>query len=231
MFETGRQRALLWSFIGSILLCAITGIIGLLLDTWGPLQERVLSTTASVAGASVLALVSTIPWQRRLWHPIGPLGCIMAAVALLLIQMGIWGNFEPHTWFKNALPISIVLSIALSTGAALSLARLTRSYEPARLATAALLTTYTAMLVYSILNDPAYPWWNRAMGIIGILTATGLVATPILHRLSDMPLDGSLEGLADNIELTCPRCGEQQALPVGKSTCSNCGLEIRIALG
>jgi hypothetical protein len=70
------QRTLLLSFIGSVASCGLVGIYCLLLGKIGSLEERILATTATVGGASILGLAAAVPWERRRWRPVGLLGVL-----------------------------------------------------------------------------------------------------------------------------------------------------------
>ncbi len=86
------QRSLLFAFIGSISLCGLIGIYFLLIGELSDLAGRVLASTAAVGAASILGLGASIPWERKRWQPIGPVGMVASAVALALILCLIWIN-------------------------------------------------------------------------------------------------------------------------------------------
>lgn len=228
IFKSGRQRALLWSFIASIALSAATGIFCLLLDSWGPLQERILGTTATIAGASILALASTIPWERQSWQPIGPAGCVVAAFALVLTVFAIWAEPDVGKTFMNVVFTAWILAIALPLIGILGLARLRPQYYWARFTTVIVVALFALQLIGSIVLEPEIDWWDRALGILGILSASGAIAVPILHRLSGLADTRGSPETSDQLTVTCPRCGCAQRLPIGQSSCAECGLRFGI---
>jgi hypothetical protein len=85
-------------------------------------------------------------------------------------------------------------------------------------------------LSVAIILDTDLDWWMRIMGVMAVLSASGVIAIPILHRLSDISAGVGLDKLPDKLNLTCPRCRSPQALPVGRSTCTECGLRFRIEI-
>ncbi|MFQ5429598.1 MAG: hypothetical protein ACE5E1_04730 [Phycisphaerae bacterium] len=230
------QRALLLWFIASIAGSALVGIYCLLIGRMGNFEARVLGTVATVTGVSLLALGASIPTVRRTWHPLGPTAIVASLLPLPLTVFLIWSN--PRTlgyrmvgsvedWTGTAW----TLAVALTLIGLLSLARLKPAWNLARLATVAVILLLAGQIIWIIfgrgyLPDP----WDRVMGILVILVSCGVIAVPILHRVSAIPTRTEVFTAKLSLSLTCPRCGKSQQLAIGSSSCADCGLRFRIEI-
>ena len=232
--RTRTQRTLLLSFIASIAACGLVGIYCLTVGDLDDLAVHILATISTVGAASILALASAIPWERRRWPPIGACGFVVVGIAMLLVLGGIWWepSWRRHEWFYKLMFTSCVLAIAFPHVGLLSLAALRRQYEWVRIATVIVIVLLagqiTIMIIYEVDEFP----WFRVMGVLGILDVCGTIAVPVLHRLSAMRVtdeDRTVESGA-TFSLTCPRCGKAQKLSVGRSRCGQCGLKISIEI-
>lgn len=232
--ELKTQRVLLVGFIASISLCGVIGIFCMLLGEMSDLVARVLATTATVGGASIFALASAIPWERKRWPPIGPLGMIAVAIAFVLLLVLIW--LDPHRWqhaklFFKALVSACVFAVALPHIGLLSLARLHRQYELVRYGTVGAIALLAATIVVMVVGEiEPGDVVIRYIGAIAILDACGTIAIPILHRVSRIQSHEQTLTTALEISLTCPRCAAQQTVPVGRSACGKCGLRFSIEI-
>lgn len=226
------QRSLLFAFIGSVVCFSIAGIYCLLVGHMGDLEGRILSTTATFLGASILGLAAAVPWERRRWHPIGLAGLVVVAVAMALVLFAIW--YEPsetdYRWYYKTLFSACVLAAALPHIGLLSLARLRKSFEWVRIATVSvvvLLAVQACVMIVAEMDDEEL---FRLLGILAILAGAGTLAVPILHRVSNIRMHDEIQTAALSLSVTCPRCGRQQQLAVGRSKCAACGLKIHIEI-
>jgi len=198
----------------------------------GDLEARILGTTAVFLGASILGLAAAVPWERRRWHPIGLVGLVAVGVAAILILFAIW--YEPHSyeyeWFYRMMFCACVIAVALPHVGLLSLARLRRSFEWVRIATVsvvALLAGQACVMIAAELDEDEL---FRLLGVLAILAGAGTLAVPILHRVSSIRMHDEIQTAALTMSITCPRCGRQQQLAVGRSRCAGCGLRIHIEI-
>jgi hypothetical protein len=232
--ELKTQRYLLNSFIASISLCGLIGIFCLLLGEMSAFVARVLGTTGTVGAASILALAAAIPWERKRWPPIGLLGVMVVAIAMVLMLVLIW--FEPYSTknvqvFLKVLFGACILAVALPHIGLLSLARLNRGYEFVRLGTVAVIALLAVLLILMLVFDIGESdLLIRLIGTLGILDVCGTIAVPILHRVSRIQSDESAVTTRLELSLTCPRCETTQVLPAGRSNCATCGLRFKIEI-
>ena len=229
--RTRTQRSLLLAFVSSIACCGVVGIYCLLIGRMGSLEGRILATASVVGGASMLALAGAVPWERRRWHPIGPLGVLSTAVAMVLLLIAVWLEPSYGTSFYEAMGVSCVIGIALPCIGLLSLARLKRQYGWVRRMTIVAIVLLATSISYVIV-DP-FSWrseefWMRLIGIFSILSACGTIAVPIMHRVSIIRVREEVKTVELLLTMTCPRCEKSQQLPAGRSRCTQCGLKFRI---
>ncbi len=230
--QSKTQRTFLLSFIISIASCGLVGIYCLLLGRLGPLEEKILGTTAAVGGASILGLAAAIPWERRRWHPIGPIAIGAIAVSLSMIIFTIWIDWywSRHEWFFKSMSVVIITAVALPHIGLISLARLKRSYEWIRMATVAAISLLGGLIMFVIVTEIDPDFLFRLMGILGIGDVCGTIAVPILHRVSAIRTKEAIRTTELVLSLTCPRCSKTQMLAVGRPKCAGCGLQFSIAI-
>ncbi len=234
------KRALLLGFIGSVAACGLVGIYCLLKGTMGPIEQRVLSSTALVGAAAILGLASAIPWERRRWHPIGPMAMIVMTCALLLALLWVWGEWLSeeirrmyYRWLGDLTLVAWVFAVALPLVGMLGLARLHRRYGWVRRWTVVAVACLALLVTYMILADPGWEAMDvlgRIVGVFAILSTCGTLAVAVLHRVSAIRTREAVRTVELRLSLTCPRCAETQALSVGRSRCSKCGLRFSIEI-
>ena len=228
--STATQRTLLKGFIVSIALSGLVGIYALLAGG-GSLEFRILSSTATFGGASILCLAAAIAWETDRWRAIALPGMIAPALALLLFWIEIW-NLAPRISnyaFERSLGSACVLAVAFPHVALLGLARLHRGYEWVRYGAAASIGLLSALILAEIWYEPNLPDLWRLNGVLGILVACGTIATPVLHRVSGIRGREQVVTTELQLSLTCPRCSKTQMVAAGRSRCS-CGLKFRVEI-
>jgi len=198
--------------------------------------EDIMATTGAVAATSILALIAAIPTELKRWRPIGPLGLAAAGLALLLTVFEIW---VPYSWtlpfthgdFEKVLGVVWVTAVAFPHMGLLSLARLRPQWNWVRIGTVLVVVVLALQICATIIFN--FRWgdeWERAMGILGIVTGCGTIAVPILHKVSAIKLREAVRTTELSLAITCPRCGKGQTLSVGKSKCNECGLGFSIEI-
>ncbi|MBI5866345.1 MAG: hypothetical protein HZB38_17885, partial [Planctomycetes bacterium] len=174
-----------------------------------------------------------IAWEGKRWHPIGPLGMIVVAIAFLLLLSLIWDiRPTPRRLFDEYERMTAcvgVVAVAFPHVALLSLARLNRGFEWVRMGTTGVIGLLALMIVGVIWVEPNDDFVPRMIGILAILDACGTLAVPILHRVSRIHEREQYVTTELEVSLTCPRCGVAQTRPTGLSRCA-CGLKIRVEI-
>ncbi len=225
------QRSFLFAFIASISLCGLIGIYCLLVGEFTDLVGRILGSTASVAAASLLALASAMPWERKRWQPIGPCGLLAAVLWLTLILCMVWiGWFEDHEALVKATAIATVVAIGLPHAGLIGLARLRREYGWVRIGTVASIVVLASLITIAVLFEIDDEYWFRVIGAIAILDVCGSIAVPILHRVSAIHEHEAIRTTTLEVSLTCPRCSTTHVVSVGRSKCPSCGLRFKFEI-
>jgi ribosomal protein S27AE len=70
----------------------------------------------------------------------------------------------------------------------------------------------------------------RVVGVVAILDGCFSLCVPILHRLGGKQITEKTPQVFRQIELVCPRCGEQGIYATGKSICPKCSLGFRVEI-
>ena len=231
------QRTLLFSFLASIAACGALGVYCLLIGNLGPMEARILESTALIGAASILGLVGVMAWEHRKWHPLGMLGVYASALALLSNLVLIWshdlrlGYLANTKAFWTLVAIAWVLAVALPHVALLSFARLHANYLWIRRATIISITLLAALVCVAIIAEPyGDELLFRLIGIFAIADVCGTIAMPILHRVSSICTREAVRTVEPKVTLTCPRCELSQTLAVGRSSCTGCGLRFAIEI-
>lgn len=234
-------RKLLLGFIVSICLCGVIGIYCFALGRIGQFEERILATTATFAGMFILALAAALPWYRRTWHPIGPLGLVPLLPTLAFTILEIWpaiyrppatNMYSYYYWstLEQLLGVSWTLAVALPLIGLISLARLKRQWNWIRRITVYAILMLASEMIMAVLLGAVSEQWGSITGITAILATCGAIAVPILHRVSSIPLHQEIHTAELAISISCPRCGKTEKLPVGRSQCPHCGLRFMIQI-
>lgn len=225
------QKSLLFAFIASISLCGLVGIYCLLQGNMGSFEARILGSTAVIGAASILALAAAIPWERKRWQPIGPIGSVIVALTLIQSLCAIWINdYLMSEGLAKTLVVSCTLAVAFPHIGLLSLARLRRQYAWVRIGTIACIAGLAGVICALVLAEIEDEAMVRIIGTLAILDVCGTITVPILHRVSAVNTRESIQSAALEVLLTCPRCDKSGDRPVGRSACAHCGLVMNIEI-
>jgi hypothetical protein len=186
------KKIFLYLLICSIALSALMGIWAILSQEFGSLQERVLATTLTVVGTSILGLACGAflesPHSRGKPLFIVPLaGIILAVLCALLTVWLIWGDVRwEFKGFYKTLFVSLIFSFALAQLSLLSLARLAKRFRwaivTAYIVVLALASIISLLIVFEPPSDDGFVM--RALGVLGVIDAAMTVMIPVFHRLS-----------------------------------------------
>lgn len=182
----------LYLFVCSIVLSALMGIWAIISGEFGDLQGRVLATTSTVVGASILGLACGAylekPQARRLPAAVVPvLGIILTVISAAIMFWLIW---DDDAWVNDALmkfiSTSTIFALSFAQLSLLSLARLSRrflwSLVLAYLIILALASLISAIIVFELYGDGSFI--GRLIGVLAVIDASMTVMIPIFHWLS-----------------------------------------------
>ena len=190
----GARRIAVWTVVVSLAITALIGIYTIVSGEFGETQSKVMLTTLSVAGFSVLALCHLAIVERDVravgWIGIGTSGIALACAAVL-----IWWNWTDVSYSPSDLYMNITKTFAITALVAVSLAHanlmLLLQTAPLRwirssLSVALILIAIVpALVIPIILTDGQFPpqsfqdvYW-RFFGVIVILDALATIALPV----------------------------------------------------
>jgi hypothetical protein len=228
------KRIALWFLICSVAISAILGIIIVLAGTFSDLQIRIILTTLTISAASICALASGALWEKRHARFLSSLGAILAALAAVLVIVGIWTEAESAKFWRFATSVSL-LAVATAHVCLLALARLAARFAWTRIAASIAAYTLAGLFIYIIYFTPKGDAGVRIIGAISIIVAALTILTPILHRLSrgDLSASGAAPANSDPTlfpTVTCPQCGSAQPNTLAAIKCTTCGCRFVVTI-
>ena len=185
------KKFFLYLLTCSITLSALMGIWALISGEFGETQARILGTTCTIVGASVMGLACgaflETPNSRKLpifAVPVTGIGlAILSAVILLYL---IWVSSEPYKGKYKLLFTSIAFAFSFAQLSLLSLARLAKRFKwaltMAFVSVLALAGLGSAIIILEANSDDGMV--VRLLGVLAVVDAAATVMIPIFHRLS-----------------------------------------------
>jgi hypothetical protein len=216
------RRAGLGAFFGSLGVNALLGVVAILSPHFGVTARHTLVTSLLVSAFLVACLAVGPAWERhRLW-PVPPLTVLVAALALGGGIAAVWRDLT-STFGERLLSSLTIVAAAGVVACLLSLARLRSPFGLLLRLDLVLLVIATAMLVRTVWTDGAGPAFTRVLGVVLVLLAAGVVATPVLHWIS-RPAQAAAGARRADAAGFCPFCGGCVTASVGTpATCRRCG--------
>ncbi|MEP6921798.1 MAG: hypothetical protein ABI967_11790 [bacterium] len=221
------KKVALWFLIISVGISAALGILAILTGNFGEFEIRIIMTTLTISAASICALASGALWESKHTKFLPTAGVMLAIGAALLLTLGIWTEADKEDYWKVTASVG-VLAAATAHACLVSLARLARQFEWARIAALCSIFFLAVLVVYIICFEPTGDFGFRILGTTSIMVAALTITMPIFHRLSRgdlMQADGKPLESDQRLfpTLLCPRCGTPQPNSAGTITCSSCG--------
>lgn len=186
------KKFFLYLLVCSIALSALMGIWAIISGEFGELQSRILATTTTVVGMSILGLACGAylesPRSHRMPAVAVPvLGIVLTVVSALVIFWLIWASdsWGGENTFK-ILSTSLIFAFSFAQLSLLSLARLSARFRwalTAAYAVALLLASIiSAIIITEARGDDGLVF--RLIGVLAVADAALTVMIPIFHRLS-----------------------------------------------
>lgn len=185
------RKLFLYLLIGSVAISAAIGIGVLLFGNFGHVEVRILMSTLTVTGASIMGLACGAYYETGRGRVMPLAGILLAIVAAILTFFIIWNVGDgSETFLKVTGNVSLV-ALASSHLSLLSLAYLDRRFVLTRTVAQICVWTLIALFTYIIWAEPAgdSDILYRTIGVLGIMLAAVTVVTPVLHRLSSSASD------------------------------------------
>lgn len=216
--------------LASVVVSALMGCYAVLREDWGKTEERLLLSTLSVFGTSMITLACGVAWERGRLSVVPPLGIALGLLGLVLLLAVIWT--EPRTdsdllW--RGLWTEITLALAATHASLVSIFGLRPRYQAVPLAAYALNALLTALTLLWLWAEP--DWGDeidRLYAALIVLVIAVTIAIPVLRRLDGPELD---PGRSEANPRFCPNCAVALE-PPGARACEACGatFEVRVML-
>lgn len=182
------KKTFLYTLIASIAFSALLGIWAILSGDFGEFQAKVLGTTLTIVGTSLLGLAcgAFLESPRSAEKPLKIIpiaGIILAFVASINVLIMIWVQID-NVWKVAA--VSGIFAFSLAQLSLLSLANLSVRFEWVTMAAYLVILSLAAINSILIIVEPSSEsnFVMRLIGVLAVIDASITVVIPILHRLS-----------------------------------------------
>jgi len=181
------KRTFLLAMIVSLSISALIGIVIFLLGDFGETEGRLLMTTLTVGGYSLIGLCCSVLYERKTHNWLAVSGMVLSVLGFLFSVLAIWEalDMESETTWKGV----FMLLILAFTAAHISLLLLIRSdsglVKGALAATVTCISIVAGMLLWFTWTgfDIEEEFFYRLLGVFSILDVLGTIVTPILHKV------------------------------------------------
>jgi hypothetical protein len=217
----GYRRPVLVFVLSAIAVTAALGLYAVVVPDFGDLQAKILATSASISGASILVLACLPAFERRLVSPVPAVGAAATLFGVSLLVIGIWAEPSRDAYWKT---MGMTLFVA-GWGALTSLLALAPLAPRSRwtfLAAAGLSFVLALLGMVGLWYEPDSDAFGRVVGGVAVLTAAFVITVPVLSRAGRGEAPGAPVGF-------CPRCGTKlgaQTPPTGP--CPDCRARFRV---
>lgn len=224
------HRGALHVMLASVAASALMGSYAVLSEDFGETEEKLLLSTLSVFGTSMIVLACGVAWERGRLGVVPPLGVALGLLGLVLLLVVIWA--EPDTdseVLSRGLLTEITLALAATHASLVGIFGVGRRYAVAPIAAYALNALLTTLSIMWIVWEPD---WGDAVwrwyGTLFVLLIAVTIAIPVLRRLEGAADD---EERAGAVARFCPVCGAALD-PPGAAECAACGarFDVRITV-
>lgn len=192
MENVNSKKFFFYLLICSIALSALMGIWAILSGEFGDLQARVLGTTLTIVGTSILGLACGAylesPYSRGKTTRFVPVaGIILAVLSAAITLWLIWGA---SGWLDSAvyktLFVALIFSFSFAQLSLLSLARLAKRFRWATTTAYVVILLLASIVSAIIIIEPHSEDYitARLIGVLAVVDAAITVMIPIFHRLS-----------------------------------------------
>ena len=184
------KKVFLYLLTCSIALSALMGIWAIISGEFGDLQGKILLTTLTVVGTSILGLAcgAFLESPRALKLKAVPLAGIALAVLCALISFWlIWQSSRTgeHGLFKLFF-VSLIFAFSLAQLSLLSMAQLAARFRWSLVAAYIVIFTLgsivSTIIIFELSGDDGLVL--RFIGVLSVVAASLTVMIPIFHRLS-----------------------------------------------
>jgi len=180
------RQIFLNTLIASVAISALIGIGVLLFGNFGSFEVRVMMTTLTVTGMSILGLASGAFLESGRGRTLPLAGIVFSILAGVMTFFIIWDVLDESENYIKLTGTVTLLALSCSHLSLLSLARLDQRFAWSLIAAYVCVWSLTAILLFLMWFEPAgdSDIVFRLIGILSILIAALTVMTPVFHKLS-----------------------------------------------
>lgn len=183
------KRIFLNTLIASVAFSSILGIIVILIGNFGEFEMKVLSSTFSIACASILGLACGAAYEagRGKMLPLAGIGfAVVSGLSFLLI---IWGREPESEYLVKAIMSATIIAVALAHLSLVSLATLDSRFQWAPVAVQAAVASlsFLVLILIWVTDSVESDLYFRVLGVLSIVVAALTIMIPVFHKLSDVP--------------------------------------------
>jgi hypothetical protein len=214
--------------VGGLVLASLIGIYVLLFGTFGETEEKILLTTLSISYFSVTSLSCAAAYEKRRYGLLSITGLALSIAGFALFLPCIWAEWFDSNLISKITIILAILSFSFAQACLLSLVTLRRAVW-VYYATVGAILVLAVIISMMIVYDQG-GWMLRLAGAVAILDGCLSLCIPILNRLGgkvEVPMTAETY---QQIELVCPRCGQEGSYEIGLIKCRGCSLAINIRI-
>lgn len=233
-----RVRFLVILVLGSLTFTALVAVVVLIFGEFDETAARVLGTSASVGGYSLLAMAGAIAFRREspAWlRLVGGTALVCTVVGFVITLAMIWVENLHDLALAKAGGIAAVTAVSLALVVLLARIPLPPSQRWLFASTAILILLLTFVIdVPVIILEQESDGLGRFIGVISVLTALGILSMPVVAWQAARERRSALTpATPGTIHLACPGCSRPLDIPEGRSHCPGCsqGIEIRLFRG
>jgi len=203
----------LWVVLFMLVVTAAVGIWAVFSDEMGEIQEKVLITTATIAGACILMLPCLAHTEGRYLGHAAWTGVVVIAATALLTIVVVWGELLGRV--VETMLSGWIASAAAFTAFITLLAKPAKAWTWVQVVTVFLIATLAAALIYAVWVH--VNWGEEILATNAILMTLGIVSAWVLHVVQWLASRRPGPGY-----LMCPRCGKLCAEQPGDVQCTHC---------
>lgn len=177
------RSMLLKTFIGFLILTALTGIVSVLMGDFGELQLKVMATTFSISAASICAMSCAAFIEKRSPVALGWTGLGICFVGEALLLIGMWAEVDGEFFWKSTLTM-IVLGLGFAHALLLQLPRLDEGHDWVQPVAGGCIAGLAAMIIAAFWGEVDNEGYYRVMIVVSIIVVLVTLVIPVLMKLA-----------------------------------------------
>ncbi len=187
------KSVILKILIASLVIGALLAIYAILSGDFGDFESRILGTNISMGIASLLALASSVSYEKEKFRFVAYGGICSAMIAFVLSVLLIWEFLIPESSrFSETLykifEISLVLSIVFAHSSILLTGSGKEKTADRIISGTIFFSVIASVQIITLIITEIRPeeFFFRLLGSFGVLIVLGTILTPIFLKISSM---------------------------------------------